>query len=955
MRLPNNVAFATLLRTLAGLKRSRNKCSNIFRVARFQLCNHHLSQLIDAGRHGIDMVLGFNTYSSTAAVAEESPVERREAEQREIDEDTYFSLLKRCVCENSLAEGKRVQAHMIVTGFEPGIFLENHIVNMYAKCGCVVDARLVFDKMCTRNVFSWNTMISGYAQCGRIDEAWQLFDKMPERDIVSWNAIIAAGAHHGLGEETLGLYCQLKQTSLKPNEFTFTSVLSVCANLLSLEQGTKIHGHIIKMGFESYVLVETALVDMYVKCESIEDARQVFEKMSSPNVFIWNTMVVGYAKCGRLEDARQMFNVIPERDVVSWNTIIGIYGQHGYGQEALKLFCEMHRLGMKPNHITFACVLNACASSLSLEQGKQLHAHIIRTELELNVFVGSALVDMYAKCGRLGEALQLFNRMPERNVVSWTAMISGYAQLGHGEAALSVFFQMQHEGIKPDQFTYASVLGMCASLTDLKQGHQVHANIIKSGFESFVPVGNALVSVYAKCGSIEDARQVFDKMSTRDVISWTSLITGYAKCGTLDYARHLFEKMPARNVVSWNAMMAGYVQLGHGEKTLKLFSQMQWAGTKPDWITFASVLSACASLAALKLGRQVHVHTIRNGLESYVSVGNALVTMYSKCGSIEDAHHVFNKMLEQDTVSWNAMITGYAQHGHGQKAFHFFEQMLQLGMKPDHITFVAVLSACSHTGLVDEGRYYFESMSRVHCITPRSEHYACMIDLLGRAGHLDEAENFINNMPFKPHASVWGALLSSCRIHGNIELAKRAAECLFELEPHDSGTYILLSNIYATAGRWEDAAKVRKMMKERGVRKNPGCSWIEVKNRVHAFMVEDRTHPQIEEIYAMLETLDEQMKKAGYVPNTDFVVQDVEQEQKRQSLSHHSEKLAVAFGLISTPPGTPIQIIKNLRVCGDCHSAIKFISNIVGREMVVRDANRFHHFKDGLCSCGDYW
>lgn len=534
-------------------------------------------------------------------------------------------------------------------------------------------------------------------------------------------------------------------------------------------------------------------------------------------------------------------------------------------------------------------------------------------------------------------------------------MISGHAQRGQSEEALKVFYQLLQAGTKPDQFTCVSVISACANLADLKQNMQFHAYTIRAGFESYVSVGNALVTMYARCGSIEDAKHVFDKMAVQDVISWTTIITGYAKSGHIDLARHLFDSMSERNVVSWNSMIAAYVQHGSGEEALKLFGQMHQGNTNPDWITFACAVGASANLAALKQGKQIQSCIIKAGFESYVFVGNALITMYAKCGNIKDAWTLFDTMPEHDSVSWNSIITGYAEHGYGKVVLKLFKQMLQTGSNPDHITFISVLSACSHTGLVNEGRQYFNSMSQDYNLEPGIEHYACMIDLLGRAGLLNEAEDYINSMPYEPNVGIWGALLNACRIHGNLELAIRAAGHLFELEIYDSGLYVLLSNIYATAGRWEDVAKIRKMMKDRRIKKNPGCSWMEVRNIVHSFTVNDSSHPQIKEIHSTLEALSRQMKDAGYMPNTNFVLHDLENEDKENSLIHHSEKLAIAFGLINTPIGTPIQIFKNLRVCGDCHTAIKFTSKAFERQIMVRDANRFHHFKDGICSCGDYW
>lgn len=659
--------------------------------------------------------------------------------------------------------------------------------------------------------------------------------------------------------------------------------------------------------------------------------------------------------------------------------------EKGRLEEAVDCLYYKNQLGPADSD-TYDCLLQECIAVESLAAGKRVHAHMIITGFKRGVFIGNCLVDMYAKCGcatdarqvfdeitiknvfswntmiagyvkcgSIGDARQLFDKTPQRNLVSWNAMIAGCAQKEHAVEALELFCQMQGEDVKADQVSFVGVVNACASVAALPQGKQVHAHVIRIGFVSHVFVSNALINMYAKCGNMEVAQQVFDRMQEQDVVSWTAIIAGYAKLGSLESARHMFDKMPERNVVSWNAMIAGYAQNAYGEEALKIFWHMLRANVKVNQFTFVSVLSACASLSALEHGKQVHACIIRAGFKFSVFVGNSLVDMYAKCGSTVSARRLFQRMAERDVVSWNTMIVGYAQNGCGKEALHLFEQMIGSGTKPGQITFLGVLSACSHAGLVDEGHHYFRSMSQCHCIMPRASHYAIMIDLLGRAGRLEEAERFINNVPFEPDASMWAALLGACRIHGNMEMGRRAAEYLFELEPQNASRYVLLSNIYAAAGMWDGVAEVRKMMKDRGVKKTPGCSWIEVKTRVHRFVAEDRSHPQTAEIYAMLERLVNQIKKAGYVANTKFVLHDVEEELKEHLLFHHSEKLAIAFGLISLPPGTPIQIVKNLRVCGDCHTAIKFISKMVGRVIVVRDANRFHHVKGGLCSCGDYW
>jgi pentatricopeptide repeat protein len=382
---------------------------------------------------------------------------------------------------------------------------------------------------------------------------------------------------------------------------------------------------------------------------------------------------------------------------------------------------------------------------------------------------------------------------------------------------------------------------------------------------------------------------------------------------------------------------------------------MQQEGVHPNYVTFVGLLNACASVIALEEGRRVHQQIIQSGLESDVFVGSSLVDMYAKCGSIEDACRVFNKMPSRDVVTWTAILGGFAMHGHGREALKHFEQMCDEGVQPDDITFVCVLSACSHAGLVDEGMCLYASMIRDYMIPAKLEHYTCMVDLLGRAGHLQEAENMVMAMPCKPQAAAWMALLGACRIHGNVGMAECVAKRILELEPENAAVYVLLSNIYAAAGNRHLCENVERQRKERGAKKQPGRTWIEVNNEVHTFVVQGQDHPQMIEIHAELQRLSGLMHNAGYVPCTELVLDDVEEEEKVSHLCHHSEKLAIAFGLINTAPGTPLRIRKNLRVCKDCHTSTKFISKIVRRTIMVRDANRFHHFEDGVCSCMDYW
>jgi pentatricopeptide repeat protein len=759
-------------------------------------------------------------------------------------------------------------------------------------------------------------LLTVYAKSGRLTDARRVLDEMPNANVVSWTAMIAAYAKHGHAEEALKLFSLMQRTGIRPDPFAFVSVLPACANMESLELGKEAHEDIIRSGFQSNIFVGSSVVDMYVKCGSIEDARKVFDKMPERNVVSWTAMIAGYAQNGHVDEAFELFEKMPRRDLFSWNVMIAGYAQNGQVDDALELFRKMP---------------------------------------ERDTVSWNAMITGFAENGYIVEALKLFNQMPERDVVSWNAMITGYTKQGSVEEALRLFCQMQQSGIQPNQISFASVLPAFGISSVLEDGKEVHEEIIRRGYEFDIFVGNALVDMYAKCRNVGYAQKVFDRMPKRNVVSWNAVIGGYTHNGLIDEAMKLFQRMPERNAVSWTIMIAGCVHSGHFDMTLELFLQMQLTGVRSDWGTFASVLSGCANMGALQKGKEVHENIVRSGIQFDVFVGSALVDMYAKCGRIDEACKVFDEMPRKDVVSWSAMVLGFAMHGHAKEALQLFEQMQHLGMEPNHVTFIGILSACCHADLVDKGLKYFDYMSRVYHITPEIDHYCCMVDLLGRAGCLDEAEDFINRMPIKPNIAIWGSLLASCRKHFNIELGERVAEHVINLDPTHAAHYVLLSNIYAEAGRWDDIEKVRKMMKDRNIKKMPGCSWIELKSKTYTFLTGDKSHPQTPKIYSELEKLSGQMKEAGYVSNTDFVLHDVEGEQKEHILCHHSEKLAISFGLINTSPGTPIRIIKNLRVCGDCHSAISFISKIAPREIVVRDASRFHHFKNGKCSCGDYW
>lgn len=509
---------------------------------------------------------------------------------------------------------------------------------------------------------------------------------------------------------------------------------------------------------------------------------------------------------------------------------------------------------------------------------------------------------------------------------------------------------MISQDVEPNEFTLSSLLKGCP----LEHGKTLHPHAIKLGFDCNMHVRTALVDVYSRGGDLVSARQLFDTMPERSLVSLTSMITGYAKHGDLVNARVLFDEMRERDAVCWNVMIGGYAKYGKPTEALTLFRKML-TKMNPNEVTIVAVLSACGQLGALESGKWIHSYVNNNRIHMNVHVGTALIDMYCKCGSLEDARIVFDKLKNKDVIAYNSMIAAYAMHGSCQEALILFTDMRRRHTRPTDISFIGILNACAHSGLVSVGKGVFLSMKTKHGIEPSIEHYGCMVNLLGRAGFLETAYRFVKNMKVDPDPVIWGTLLDSCSIHGNVRLAEEIVKFLVDRNLANSGSYILLSNLYAANSNWAGVARMRAMMNGHGVRKDPGCSSIEVRNTVHEFVAGDVKHPRSKEIYTMLEEMNGWLKGRGYRPRTEIVLHDVGMTERERSLAVHSEKLAIAFGLISTEPGSSIKIVKNLRVCSDCHEVTKLISKITRRRIVVRDRNRFHHFADGSCSCGDYW
>ncbi|PKU85562.1 pentatricopeptide repeat-containing protein At3g24000, mitochondrial [Dendrobium catenatum] len=849
-----------------------------------------------------------------------------------------------------LSESQKIHARLIFTGFSSSLFLQNTLLHSYFSFGAVGDARRLFDTISSPNTITCNIMVTGLSKSGNLEDARQVFDEMPVRDAASWNSLMTGYYSQGKFEESIEIFASMICNALeKLDIFSLTVSMKAVGALQCYELSLRLHVLAKKLGFENASQVKRSLIDMNIKCGAADIASKIFKQIQSPDLFCWNSMILCYMELYGVEHALKVFNSMPERDIISWNTVISILSQQGHYWETISMIINMQVEGYRLSSTTYTCGLTACANFPHLDWGKHLHAVILKSEAIIDVFVGSALVDMYAKCGHLDTARRTFDSLSTHNIVSWTSLIGGYAQFGKVEEAGELFNKMRREQISFDKFTLSTIISACYNGTDsdVHFGCQLHCLCFKTGYSPSTPVSNALLTMYAKCERIESSESIFKSMASRDVVSWTSMITAYAQFGNVGKAREFFDSMSKRNVITWNAIFGAYMLNEQEEEALKLFIVMlREDDVRPDWVTFVRLLSAAADMGALKIGTQVIAHTMKLGFnDSNTSVANGIITMYSKSGKIVEARQVFDSITNKDLISWNALITAYAQHGLGREAVKAFEKMLLESIQPDYISYVAVLSGCSHSGLVSQGKSYFERMTGIHGIVPGTEHFACMVDLLGRAGFLQQAKEVIVNMPIEPTAEVWGAMLGACKLHNNTELADFAAKHIFQLDSKDSGSYILLAKLYADVGNFKNSAGVRRLMKEKGIRKKPGCSWIEVDNRIHAFIAEDLNHPQINDILIVLGNLFERIKAFGYV----------NQDSCSRSTRHHSEKLAMAFGLMSLPPWMPVHIMKNLRICSDCHSVIKLVSLICKREIVVRDAIRFHHFKDGSCSCCEYW
>ncbi|KAJ6759718.1 REPEAT-CONTAINING PROTEIN putative-RELATED [Salix purpurea] len=874
---------------------------------------------------------------------------------------------KHVAIKKDIETGRRL--HKFVsnsTHYRNDYVLNTRLIKMYAMCGSPLDSRFVFDTMETKNLIQWNALVSAYTRNGLYGDVLKVF-----MDLVS-------------------------NTEFKPDNFTFPSVIKACGGILDVRLGEVIHGMVIKMGLVLDVFVGNALVGMYGKCGVVDEAMKVFDFMPETNLVSWNAMIcafsengfsresfdllmemlgeegllpdvvtvvtilpvcagegeVGigmgihglavklglseevmvnnamvymYSKCGYLNEAQMLFVKNKNKNVVSWNTMISVFSLEGDVNEAFNLVQEMQIQGeeMKANEVTILNVLPACLNKLQLRSLKELHGYSFRHCFQ-HEELSNAFILAYAKCGALNSAENVFLGIRDKTVSSWNALIGGHAQNGDPREALHLLFQMTYSGQQPDWFTISSLLLACARLKSLQYGKEIHGYVLRNGLETDCFVGTSLLSHYIHCGRASSA--------------WV-----------------LFDRMKDKNLVSWNAMISGYSQNGLPYDSLALFRKSLFEGIQSHEIAIVSVFGACSQLSALRLGKEAHGYVLKALQTEDAFVGCSIIDMYAKSGCIKESRKVFDGLIDKNVASWNAIIAAHGIHGHGKEAIKLYERMKKVGQMPDRFTYIGILMACGHAGLVEEGLKYFKEMQNLNVIEPKLEHYACLIDMLGRAGRLNDALRLVNEMPEEADNRIWSSLLSSCRTFGALEIGEKVAKKLLELEPDKAENYVLLSNLYAGLGKWDDVRRVRQMMKEIGLQKDAGCSWIEVGGRVYTFVVGDSLQPKLAEIRVIWRGLEERISEIGYKPNTSSVLHEVGEEEKIDILRGHSEKLAISFGLLKTTKGTPLRVFKNLRICADCHNAAKLISKVVKREIVVRDNKRFHHFRDGLCSCCDYW
>ncbi|KAL2325691.1 hypothetical protein Fmac_024749 [Flemingia macrophylla] len=691
------------------------------------------------------------------------------------------SLFHRHVSPRNLDEARRLHALLLVLGFfQPASphtpSFASHLVNVYVDFGCLHHAFLVFRALPHKPTFAWNAILRGLVSASHFTKAIHFYHSMIQ---------------HGL----------------TPDNYTYPLVLKACSSMHALDLGRWVHATILEnelhRKIKPNVYVQCALIDMFVKCGSLEDARGLFEEM-------------------------------PYRDLASWTAMICGTMWNGEWLEALSLFREMKSEGLKPDSVVVASILTVCGRLEAVELGMALQGCALRSGFDNDLYVSNTMIDMYCKCGDPLEAHRVFSHMLYRDVVSWSTLIAGYTQNCLYQESYELYVEMLNAGLTTNAVVATCVLPALGKLKLLKQGKEMHSLVLKKEMVSDVVVGSALIDMYANCASIKEADSIFECMSDKDIMAWNSMIVGYDLVGDFESALFTFRRI-------WGAEH------------------------RPNFVTLVTVLPICTQLGALRQGKEIHGYVTKSGLGLNVPVGNSLMDMYSKCGFLELGVKVFNQMMARNVITYNTMISACGAHGLGEKGLAFYEQMKEAGIRPNKVTFISLLSACSHAGLLDRGWLLYNSMISDYGIEPDTEHYSCMVNLIGRTGDLDGAYKFITKMPMTPDANVLGSLLGACRLHNKVELAELLAERVFDLNADDPGHYVLLSNLYASGKRWEDMSKVRSMIKDKRLEKKPGSSWIQVGHCIYVFHATSTIHPAFAMIEETLDSLLFLMKSEGYM------------------------------------------------------------------------------------------
>ncbi|XP_058088391.1 pentatricopeptide repeat-containing protein At5g04780, mitochondrial-like [Magnolia sinica] len=845
------------------------------------------------------------------------------------DPFVFAVVMRACTVIGDLNAGRELHCQIIKTQAAIDLFVENALLTMYASCGSIRDSVAVFNRIQRPDLVTWSSMVSGYVQ-------------------------------NGHDEEGLRLFCQMGEAGIQPDVFALSMAIGASAHLSYRDFGTQVHCCIIKTGFNSHLFLDNSLMEFYARCGDSDASRQVFDAMPERNLVSWNTIITGHVHNVHYHEALMIFRALTDDDfdcdeftitsVLQAVTGLGSldHGReiHGYviraGLESnvyvisslldmyIECCSESEILGRYSNvpiklfdhaqqfdEFIVAGLLRSCAVRLDLEMGKMLHSCVMKLNLKQDHYIISSLINMYAKCGATEAAQWVFSGIKDLGTVPWSAIITGHWQNGLFEQVLWLFRQMQFDCVKANEFTYTSVLLACIALGDIRGGKELHCNILRNGYGTTASVMNSLLKLYAEIGCMQQALKLSSSIPETEI--------------------------------SWDILIQACARIGDSGMVLKLFQRIHQSGWALDHISASYILCSCANPVLLNAGVQAQAYLTKTGILTDPNMSNSLIKMYSGSGEIRHSAKAFKKMPEKNSASWTSMVSANVAHGQPSQALDLFIQMQRKSKMPDSNTFVSVLKACAQTGLVGKAFRIFNLMDGNYGIEPSAEHYSCMVDVLGRARLFEDAEAFIEGViPFNPDYRIWKTLLSSCRIHGNVKMAKYAAEKLLKLEPNNHAAGLILEQVLLTIGKWDDVSKLKNRIKF----KIPSSSWIEIRNFIYEFTSNETPS---EEVLAKVDEIERRMEESGYKADKNHWLHNAEEEYRQTRFHPHTEITALAFGLVQLPEGMPIRILKSMRMCGDCHSACKFISTFVGRDVVIKDSFRFHHFRGGKCSCNDTW